>query len=155
MSWQLLDQLTHWHWFILGLLLLIGEAMGAAGFLLGTAIGTLVTGVLVWLSVLISGSAISWEAQVLLAAILSVICSVIYWRFFRAEKQSSDRPELNHRAGQLIGRRLVLEQDIEFQGRIQFGDTFWKVRSEEVLKQGDTVEVTDADLTTLTLSKVD
>lgn len=155
MSWQLLDQLSHWHWFILGLLLLIGEALGAAGFLLGSSIAVFITGALVWLVSMLTGQLVDWEIQVFMAALLSVVCSVVYWRYFRAEKQQSDRPQLNHRAAQLIGRRLVIEQPIEFQGRIQIGDTFWKVRCEEILQPGDSAEVIGADLTELTLSKVD
>lgn len=155
MSWQILDQLTHWHWFILGLVLLIGEALGAAGFLLGSSIAVFITGAVVWLAQLVTGQLIGWEMQVLMAALLSVACSVIYWRYFRAEKQSSDRPQLNHRAAQLIGRRLVVEQAIEFQGRIQIGDTFWKVNCEEILQPGDSVEISAADRTELTLTKLE
>jgi len=155
MSWQILDQLSHWHWFILGLLLLVGEALGAAGFLLGSSIAAFITGVLVWVIQGLTGSIIGWELQVFVAALLSVLCSVVYWRFFRAEKQASDRPQLNHRAAQLIGRRLVLAQAVEFQGRIQIGDTFWKVTCDEILQVGDNVEVVDAELTELILRKID
>ena len=86
MSWQILDQLSHWHWFILGLLLLVGEALGAAGFLLGSSIAAFITGILVWVIQGLTGNIIGWELQVFVAALLSVLCSVVYWRFFRAEK---------------------------------------------------------------------
>ena len=45
--WELLDQFSHWHWIILGLILLIAEAFGAAGFVLGASIGCLTTGAIV------------------------------------------------------------------------------------------------------------
>lgn len=149
MIWQFFEQLNQWHWFILGLLLLIGEALGASGFLLGTAIAAFITGVLT----AVLGDSLSWQGQILTGAILAVICSVLYWKKFRAEEQKSDRPELNQRTAQFIGRRLVLSQDIEFQGRVQIGDTFWKVTSNEHLKEGEHVVVVSVDATTLTLAR--
>ena len=96
----------------------------------------------------------SWESQFILAALLSTVCSVVYWRFFQASLQTSDRPDLNHRTAQFIGKKLTLETDIDFEGRIQIGDTFWKVKSNVSLKTGDAVEVTEVDETTLTLQKL-
>lgn len=150
--WQFLDQFTQWHWFILGLLLLIGEALGAAGFLLGTAVASLIMGIVVWIADA-SGILIPWYVQVFMGSVLAVVCSLLYWKKFRAEKTPDERPELNNRTMQLIGRRLVLAEDIEFEGRVQIGDTFWKVRSSESLKAGDNVEVIGADASTLEIEK--
>jgi membrane protein implicated in regulation of membrane protease activity len=147
--WELLDQLTHWHWIILGLMLLITEAFGAAGFTLGAAIGSLVTGCIVWMI-----GHMAWESQVILGTLLATIFSVLYWKFFQASLQVSDRPELNHRTAQFIGRKLTLEIDIDFEGRIQIGDTFWKVKSAEALKSGDAIEVISVDESTLTIQKI-
>jgi membrane protein implicated in regulation of membrane protease activity len=147
--WELLDQLTHWHWIILGLMLFITEALGAAGFTLGAAIGSLVTGCIVWLI-----GDMGWELQVMLGAVLATVFSVLYWKFFQASLQVSDRPELNHRTAQFIGRKLTLTIDIDFEGRIQIGDTFWKVKSDEALKSGDAIEVISVDESTLTIQKI-
>lgn len=152
--WAWFEQLSQWHWFIFGLLLLIGEALGAAGFLLGTALASLIMGVIVWIASMVFDTGMGWQAQVVIGAILSTLFSVLYWRFFRADQQASDRPELNHRAAQFIGRKLVLDNDIPFEGRIQIGDTFWKVVSESPLKAGEHIEVVSADATTLTIKKL-
>lgn len=152
--WEWFEQLSQWHWFIFGLLLLIGEALGASGFLLGTSMAALLMGVIVWIAASITDSGIGWQAQVVLCAVLSVSFSLLYWRFFRADQQASDRPELNHRTAQLVGRKLVLDKDIPFEGRIQIGDTFWKVVSDTPLSKGDQVEVISADATTLTIKKL-
>lgn len=152
--WEWFEQLSQWHWFIFGLLLLIGEALGASGFLLGTSMAALLMGVIVWIAASITDSAMGWQAQVVLCAVLSVSFSLLYWRFFRADQQASDRPELNHRTAQLVGRKLVLDKDIPFEGRIQIGDTFWKVVSDTPLSKGDQVEVISADATTLTIKKL-
>jgi membrane protein implicated in regulation of membrane protease activity len=147
--WEQLEQFSHWHWVILGLLLLIAEAFGAAGFVLGAAIGSLLTGCIVWLV-----GNMPWEGQFMLWAILAVSCSLLYWRFFQARLQLSDRPDLNHRTAHFIGKKLTLKTDVDFEGRIQIGDTFWKVKSETPLKSGDTVEVISVDSSTLTIEKL-
>jgi membrane protein implicated in regulation of membrane protease activity len=152
--WAWFEQLSQWHWFIFGLLLLIGEALGASGFLLGTALASLLMGVIVWIAAAVLDAGMGWQLQVVLGAIISTIFSVLYWRFFRADQQASDRPELNHRTAQLVGRKLVLENDISFEGRVQIGDTFWKVVSESPLKAGEHIEVVSADATTLTIKKL-
>lgn len=152
--WAWFEQLSQWHWFIFGLLLLIGEALGASGFLLGTSIAALLMGVIVWLASSFIDGGMGWQVQVLLGAFFSVTFSVLYWRFFRAEQQVTDRPELNQRTAQLVGRKLVLETDIQFEGRIQIGDTFWKVETDQPLTVGEHVEVISADATTLTLRKL-
>lgn len=148
--WETLDQISHWHWITLGFLLLIAEAFGAAGFVLGAAIGSLITGVIVWML-----GGMQWESQFILAAILATICSVIYWRFFQASMQISDRPELNHRTAQFLGKKLTLETDVDFEGRIQIGDTFWKVKSDKSLKSGDAIEVISVDESTLCIEKIE
>jgi membrane protein implicated in regulation of membrane protease activity len=152
--WAWFEQLSQWHWFIFGLLLLIGEALGASGFLLGTALASLLMGVIVWIASVALDAGMGWQLQVTLGAILSTIFSVLYWRFFRADQQASERPELNHRTAQLVGRKLVLKNDIPFEGRIQIGDTFWKVVSESPLVTGEHIEVVSADTTTLTIKKL-
>ncbi len=152
--WAGLDQLSQWHWFILGLFLLIGEAFGAAGFLLGAAVGSILTGIIVWIAPGIIEGGLGWKTQFLIATVLSIICSLLYWRNFRADSQVSERPELNQRSHQLIGRKLTLKQDVDFDGRIQIGDTFWKVTCDDSLKIGDKVEVIAADVSTLTIKKL-
>ncbi|MBL4798575.1 MAG: NfeD family protein [Oleispira sp.] len=142
--WEWFEQLSQWHWFIFGLLLLVGEALGASGFLLGSAVAALLMGVIVWIGASVTDSGMGWQVQVLLGAALSVIFSLLCWRFFHADQQTA----------QLVGRKLVLENDIQFEGRIQIGDTFWKVVADVPLNAGDHIEVIRADATTLTIQKV-
>ncbi|MEY8264137.1 MAG: NfeD family protein [Bermanella sp.] len=153
--WAWLEQLSMWHWFILGLVLLMGEAFGAAGFLLGAAMAALLTGVLVWLAAAVVEGGMGWQGQILSWTVLAIVCSLWYWKKFRASAQESERPELNQRSQQLIGRKLTLSQDVDFSGRIQIGDTFWKVKSDQSLHVGDKVEVVAADVSTLTIVKLD
>jgi inner membrane protein len=54
----------------------------------------------------------------------------------------SDQPDLNHRAQQLIGRVLLLEEAIEGgRGKVRVGDTLWLAEGAE-LPAGTRVKVT-------------
>ena len=144
---EFLTSLQPWHWIILSLALFGAEALGASGFLIGAAIASLGLGLL---TLLVDG--LGWELQATLFALSAVACSVIYWRFFREYNERTDHPQLNNRAAQLIGKTITLEQGlVNGEGRIQLGDTFWKVRSEQPLSAGETVVIVATDGMTLLL----
>lgn len=142
---QLIYNPNQWTWFFLCFLLLILEALGAAGFLIGIALGCFITGGLVAVHGIFSTSETSWEAQILLVSVTSSIFTVVYWKFFRAAKQRSSKPELNNKMAQMVGRRFKIEGDIELDGTVRIGDTVWKVRSAEVLAGGSIVNVIDTE----------
>ena len=83
------------------------------------------------------------------------LVALIVWIYFRVRNQETDRPNLNQRTASMVGSHLTLKNDIDIEGRIQIGDTLWKVRSEECLKKGDRVEVTDAEVSTLIITKIE
>ena len=132
-----LNTIQPWHWLIIAFLLLGAEALGAGGFLLGSAAAALLIAAALWLA------DISWAWQMVLFGVFSLIFTIAYWKFFKKLNDQSDHPELNNRASQLIGRIFELEQDLpNAQGRVQIGDTFWKVQASKPLKKGDLVAVT-------------
>ncbi|BBB27446.1 NfeD family protein [Amphritea japonica] len=131
------NELTHWHWLTLGMLLLTLEVLGTSGFLIGLAVAALVVAGAVALDLVNS-----WQYQVLWFALLGIVFTILYWRVFRAFNRQSDEPMLNDRAAQLIGRRFRLEKDFDHgQGRVQIGDTLWKAEAEGSLAAGASVEV--------------
>lgn len=131
------NTLTQWHWLILGVLLLILEMLGASGFLIGLAVASLAVAGAVALGVVES-----WSYQLLLFALLGIAFTILYWRVFRTFNSQTDEPLLNDRAAQLIGRKFVLEQNLENgQGRVQVGDTLWKAEAETTLTAGTKVEI--------------
>ncbi|WP_067865831.1 NfeD family protein [Neptuniibacter marinus] len=132
-----LETLSYWHWIILGLLLLAGEALGAAGFLIGLAISAFIVGALLAIDLVHD-----WQIQFLLFALFSVLASIVFWKFFRSQNTTDEAVNINNRAAQLIGRKLTLQADIDNgQGKIQIGDTLWKVEAEGELKAGTLIEV--------------
>jgi len=67
---------------------------------------------------------------------------------------TSDEPDLNQRAAQLVGRTLVLADAIEGgRGRVQVGDTLWQVEGPD-LPRGTEVKVAGAKATLLQVERV-
>ena len=120
-----------WHWLVTGLVLIGLEALGFGGFLLGGALAGLIMSVVSWMD-----SSLKWTVQVIIFSGLTVIFTIIYWRLFKKFNQKSNSPLLNDRAAQLHGKTVKLTQDIPATGgRIQIGDTLWKVKSQEFIKK--------------------
>ena len=140
-------QFESWHWLIIMFAFLGLEALGASGFLLGSAFSSLLVAIILWLI-----PEVGWPAQLLYFGMGSLIFSLAYWKFFRKINEKSDYPELNNRASQLVGHVFVLSTDIlNGQGRVQIGDTLWKVRTEGTLREGSSVVVSGYDGMTLLL----
>ena len=138
---EFLQNISFWYWLILGVALLAAESLGAGGFLIGASLAAFVLGLLKSLF-----PEMSWQLQFFLFAALSVVATWVYWKRFRHYNQKTDSPQLNHRAAQLIGRTAELQEPIiDGQGRIQLGDTYWKIRSEQDALVGRRVKVIGAE----------
>lgn len=134
------DAVEFWHWWALGGVLVIVEAL-VPGFVflwLGVAAG--LVGTLLWL-----WPGIGPDFQILLFAGLSV-ASVVGWRRWqRAHPAATDQPHLNRRGARYVGQRFDLVAPItNGRGRIKLGDSSWTVAGPD-LPAGQTVEVTGAD----------
>ncbi len=130
--------LEPWHWLILLFVLLGAEALGAGGFLLGSAAAAAVVSLCLWLS-----PDMGWPLQLVIFGAGSLLLSFAYWKVFKKVNNKSDNPELNNRASQLVGRTVVLDQDLPAgQSKLQIGDTLWKVESDRAVPLGKKVSVT-------------
>ncbi|MFK0573220.1 NfeD family protein [Endozoicomonas sp.] len=131
--------LQPWHWLILFFLLLGAEALGAGGFLLGSAIAAGSVSLILWFF-----PEMTWPVQLVVFGVGSLIFTLAYWKLFRKVNDENDSPELNNRARQLIGRTISLDQDLPSgQSRLQIGDTLWRVEVDRSVSQGGKVVVTD------------
>ncbi len=120
---QLLAELGFWHWFALALLLLVTEVSLAIGVLLWIGLAAGIIGIITWLV-----PALAWSTQLLLFAIVAIVNTVTWWRLLRADVITSDKPQLNRRAEQLIGRECILQEPIiGGQGRVEIGGSYWRV----------------------------
>ena len=140
----MLEQLDYWHWWILAAALIIFEVFAPGAFFLWLGIAAGAVGGLVYLS-----PTLSWEYQVLLFSVLSVVSIIIWRKFFRATAGDTDQPALNRRGEQYIGRTFTLQEPIiDGIGKIRVDDTSWKIRGENCAV-GTQVEITGADGTIL------
>lgn len=142
---EFFSELTAWHWLILGVVLLIVEMLGAAGFLLGLGVGALLTALIV--AVL---GAINWQAQLLCFAVFSVAATWLYWARFRHINEATDQPLLNSVEARLLGKQAVLIEDMTAnKGRVQIGDSLWNVEASENYPANTSVKVVAVDGMTL------
>lgn len=138
MEW--LAQLEVWHWISLGLFLLLLEILGAGGFLLGMGLAALVLG-----AVLALIPELTWQLQFAVFAVLSLLLSVLYWRYFRPINEKTEEPLLNNRIASLMGRKVKLLHAIEDgRGKVQIADALWTVSCAIDMPEGTTVEIVGA-----------
>lgn len=133
-----------YHWLALGLLLAAAEALGTAGFLLGTAAAALAVGLVMLLT-----PDFGLPASLALFAGLSVVATVLYLKVFRDE-QAHEPDLLNHRAEQLVGTEFDLDTAVPAgASRIQIGDTIWRVQADGHIEPGTRVRIVGADAMSL------
>lgn len=147
---RLLLELGPWNWMVLGFVLLVAEILIPGVFLLWIGIAALLIGAV---SLVLWDAAFwTWQAQVLSFLVLALLSAYAGKRFFNGRRENSDQPLLNRRGEQMIGRTATLSEPIrEGRGRIQLGDTLWRVSGPD-LPAGARVRVTGAAETDLELT---
>ncbi len=148
---EILSQMNHWHWIALGLVLLCGELLGTAGYLLWIGISAILVG---FVKLLLP---ISWEFQWVCFAVFSLATTWLWWRYqFKKDALDEKKTNLNQRDKQLIGQVTRLEEDIKAgRCRIRMGDTTWSAISEHPLNAGTTIKVTAVDGIVLTIEAIE
>lgn len=138
MNW--LEQLLYWHWWILGIALLILETLAPGAFFLWMGISAGVVGLLLFLF-----PATPWEIQLLVFAVGSV-AAVVLWRHYRKDHEiQSDVPNLNRRGEQYVGRVFHLDAPIvNGFGKLHVDDSTWKIEGDDC-PTGTKVKVVGVD----------
>ena len=139
-----------WHWWSLGAILLIVELLVPGMFFIWMGESAFVVGAVVWLF-----PAMAFEHQVLLFSVLSVLSILVFRRFLRTNPIQTDRPLLNQRAAQYVGRVFTLAEPIvNGRGKIRVDDSTWRVEGDDC-PVGARVRVTDAEGVVLRVVPVD
>jgi membrane protein implicated in regulation of membrane protease activity len=133
---ELLNVFGSWTWWVVaGIFLLLELAFPGMFFIwLGfAAVGVGFIGFLI---------ALTWQIQLVLFAILSIVLVLAARPWFRRkELAGSDRPNLNRRMHAFVGRSFVLEQPIaNGRGRLSIEGTWWEIQGPDQPK-GEWVKV--------------
>jgi membrane protein implicated in regulation of membrane protease activity len=143
------SELHFWHWLILGVICLMFELTSGSGFLLWPAIAGFLISLLTYLI-----PSMYWPWQVVLFSCFSVVSSVLWWKYLKICTETSDKPNLNKRTTNFIGRTFELKEAIENgRGRVKIGDTYWLVEGDDQVVNTK-VKVTSVDGVMLHVEKV-
>lgn len=140
----MMQEVSHWHWWILATALVILEVFAPGAFFLWLGIAAAVVGGAVYLA-----PGLGWEYQILIFSVLSVVSIVVWRKYFRQKPSDTDQPALNRRGEQYVGRLFTLTEPIvDGMGKIRVDDSTWKIRGKDC-PLGTQVEVTGVDGTIL------
>lgn len=146
-----LTDITHLHWLVLGLALIGLEVLVPSTFLLWPGISALI---IAGVSLVLPTGPMT---ELFLFAVLGVATSLYWQRWLRTHETISDKPELNRRALQYIGRKAVLREGlVDGTGYITLDDTRWRIETADGhnIEVGKRVEVLSVEGVTFTVTEV-
>ena len=148
----LLDQLAAWHWFTLGVILLVFEIASTTNYLLWPGIAALLIGALKFLVPGMDGA-----LSLFLFAVLAVATTIAWQRSPYGKALAAAPNNLNARMETYLGRKGVAAGDfVGGEGAILLDDTRWValVTDGSSPRNGDVLQVTGADGTVLRVRAV-
>jgi len=123
----ILEQLNFWHWWVLGIILIILELFLPGVFFLWMGIAAGLVGL-----ILAVAPSIMWQYQLILFAVVSVVSIVVWRSYLNRHPAQSDQPTLNKRGEQYVGRVFTLvEPIVNGSGKIKVDDSMWKIEGED------------------------
>ena len=148
--WAFMQHLSFWDWLALGTILLILEVFGAGGYLLWVGMAAAIVGVLTFLI-----PDLSWEVQLLLFGLLSVLTALYWWKRQRSAVSASDQPTLNLRGQELIGKTFVVHEAIVGgRGKIKVADGVWMAKGPDT-PAGSRVRVIGQEGVVIQVERID
>ena len=131
-----------WHWFVLGILLILSELLLPAFAALWFGIAAIVVSLLFWLF-----PSMSFTAQMVSWIVLSIACTVFWFKYIKPLSIDRTKAGLSREAtiGQTGMMILTLEHDmvkVRFQMPL-LGSDEWDCRTTAPVNIGDRVRVTD------------
>jgi membrane protein implicated in regulation of membrane protease activity len=132
-----------WHWFVLGVLLILSELVLPAFAALWFGIAAIMVGVLLWLFPMMG-----FTMQLVTWIILSVLCTLLWFKFIKPLSTDKTKAGLSREA--TIGQvGMVIQTHMEHDLiTVRFpmpvlGSDEWNCRSLEPVQVGDRVRVID------------
>ena len=132
-----------WHWFVLGVVLMLSELVLPAFAALWFGIAAIMVGILFWLFPMMG-----FTTQIVTWIILSILCTLLWFKFIKPLSTDKTKAGLSREAtigqvGMVI--KIHLEHDLT---TVRFpmpvlGSDEWNCRSLEPVRVGDRVRVID------------
>jgi len=145
----ILEQLDYWHWWVFGIILIILELFLPGAFFLWMGIAAGLVGL-----ILVIAPDMGWQYQVMIFAVVSVISIVVWRNYLNKHPTPTDRPTLNMRGEQYVGRIFTLQEPIvNGNGKIKVDDTMWKIEGDDC-DVGSKIKVIKTDGAVLRVEKV-
>jgi len=136
---ETIAELGAWSWMIAAAILFVLELTAPGIFFMWFGVAALMTGLILF------RYDISWQWQLLWFCGLSLASVLLANRYLRQHLLESERPLLNERATQLIGKSFdLVDPIVNGRGSIHSGDTIWRVEGPE-LPQGTRIKVVGVD----------
>ena len=124
---MILEQLDYSHWWVPVILFIILALFVPGAFFLWMGIAAGLVGL-----ILVVAPDMGWQYQLMLFAIVSVV-SIVVWRIYLNKHPThTDRPTLNMRGEQYVGRVFTLSEPVvNGIGKIKVDDTMWKIEGDD------------------------
>ncbi|MFT5486491.1 MAG: hypothetical protein ACI9JL_001385 [Paracoccaceae bacterium] len=151
---EFMQSITFWYWLAFGMGLMLVEVLVPGVLFLWLGVAAIVTGL-----ILLAIPDMSWEVQLVVFAVLSVVSVFVGRRYVYANPEPTDHPNLNRRGENFIGQQYALDGATSGgQGRIKIGDSLWAVATRPQgteLEADARVKVTGVDGSTLVVEAVE
>ena len=136
----MLEQLDYWHWWVIGIVLIMLELFLPGAFFLWMGIAAALVGI-----ILLIAPDMTWQSQFIIFAIVSVV-SIAVWRIYLNKHPiATDKPTLNRRGEQYVGREFTLaEPVVNGVGKLKVDDTMWKIEGDDC-ESGTKIKIIEAD----------
>ncbi len=137
---MILEQLDFWHWWVIGIILIILELFAPGAFFLWMGIAAGLVGL-----ILVVAPEMTWQYQFIVFAVVSVVSIVVWRQYLNKHPTETDRPTLNKRGEQYVGRVFTLiEPIVNGVGKIKVDDTMWKIEGKDCAA-GTKIKITRTD----------
>lgn len=142
--------MSYLHWWGIAGLLLIVEIFAPGTYFLWLGFSAAMVG-----AIMLIGPEVGWQYQFLLFGIFGIV-NIALWRMYQKKHPTkSDRPTLNRRGEQYVGRMFTLSEPIiNGLGKISVDDSTWKVEGADCAS-GTQIIVTGVDGTILKVKVAD
>lgn len=135
--------LEPWHWFVLGILLMLSELIIPAFAALWFGLAAIAVSIVVWLV-----PSLSFSAQIIIWVVLSISCVILWFKYIKPLSTDKTKAGLSREAtiGQ-TGMVVQIGPDAD-QVRVRFllpvlGSDEWNCKSLSSVQVGDRVKVID------------